>query len=238
MSGQIDVLLADLVEELNSPRDLDIEDVMTRVVDFAAAALGVTDGSIFLSHRTSAGPLFESVVPTSPEVVKVDELQHEIGQGPSVDAVRSDDAIVCTDLTRDERWPSWSEAALSVGITGVISARLRAREQTIGALNLYSRAGTTMTVADVDTARQLAKHVAALLAATINQSTLNDALLSRSAIARAQGVLMERYGMTEDRAFELLKRVSQQNTVKIREIARRLADGESLASIDTSASPG
>jgi GAF domain-containing protein len=232
VSEHISAGLADLVEDLNSPRSMDIENVMTRVVQFATETLGITDGSIFLAHSTSLGPYFESVVPTSPEVVKVDELQHDIGAGPAIDALTSSEPVFSPDLRADDRWQQWSVSAVDLGITGVISARLRARERTIGALNLYGHSQHTLSQTDEKTVKQLAKHVAATLAAAIDQSTLNAALLTRSVIARAQGLLMERYGVTEDRAFGVLKRISQDNNVKIREVAERVAAGDLIDDID------
>ncbi len=234
MTDALDRALADLVHDLNQPRTLDVEVVVTRVVRFATEALGVTDGSVYLAHRTSSGPLFESVVPTSPEVAKVDDLQHEVMQGPSIDSISTGDVVVCADLAADDRWPAWRESAMDLGFTGVISVRMHARERAIGALNLYSRSEHLMTSADVETVTQLAKHIAAVLAAALDQSTLNAALLSRSLIARAQGQLMERYGVDEEKAFGLLRRVSQHNNVKVREIAERLLAGERLDAIDLS----
>lgn len=38
------------------------------------------------------------------------------------------------------------------------------------------------------------------------------------------GILMERYALTEDSAFKLLKKASQDRNVKLREIARRICE--------------
>ena len=48
---------------------------------------------------------------------------------------------------------------------------------------------------------------------------LRQALESRDAIGQAKGILMERQGCTADEAFDILRRGSQRENRKLREIA-------------------
>lgn len=226
MHGQMDTAVAHFVESLHREVAMDLDDAMTRIVEFASTTAGVRDGSIFLAHPTAAGVLYDTVVPTSAEVVKVDDIQHEVAQGPSLDAIASEDTVFAPDLLADDRWPLWRPAALEIGIGGVVSARLQSRGRTIGALNLYTREPDRLSSSQAMTLELLAKHAAAALAAAMDHSTLTEALLTRSVIGRAQGVMMERYGLTEGRAFELLKRYSQTSNTKLRHVAARILDGE------------
>jgi hypothetical protein len=52
---------------------------------------------------------------------------------------------------------------------------------------------------------------------------LEIALAGRRLIGRAQGMLMLRYGLDEDRAFAFLARQSQDQNIKVREVAQRVA---------------
>ncbi len=51
---------------------------------------------------------------------------------------------------------------------------------------------------------------------------LERAMASRAEIEQAKGILIEQSGVTSDEAFELLKRVSQRENRKLREIAAEL----------------
>jgi AmiR/NasT family two-component response regulator len=51
---------------------------------------------------------------------------------------------------------------------------------------------------------------------------LQAALASRHMIGMAQGILMLRYGVDETKAFAFLSRTSQQENVKLREVAQRI----------------
>ena len=53
---------------------------------------------------------------------------------------------------------------------------------------------------------------------------LEEALLSRDVIGQAKGVLMERFHLTPDQAFEELRASSQKHNRKVRDIAAELAD--------------
>ena len=55
-------------------------------------------------------------------------------------------------------------------------------------------------------------------------SQLQRALLSRDVIGQAKGILIERFTTTPEDAFEMLKRSSQKLNVKLREVARILAE--------------
>jgi AmiR/NasT family two-component response regulator len=57
---------------------------------------------------------------------------------------------------------------------------------------------------------------------------LQEALTRRTLIARAQGVLMERYGMSEGAAIGVLKRLSMQTQVRVHDLAARVLDGADL----------
>ena len=56
-------------------------------------------------------------------------------------------------------------------------------------------------------------------AARERMAQLRQALESRHAIGLAQGLLMNRYGLTVEQSFEYLRRRSQAENVKLRELA-------------------
>jgi AmiR/NasT family two-component response regulator len=53
---------------------------------------------------------------------------------------------------------------------------------------------------------------------------LNEAVKTRTLIGQATGVVMERYGLPDHRAFALLTRLSQERYVKLRQIAQEIVD--------------
>lgn len=55
-------------------------------------------------------------------------------------------------------------------------------------------------------------------------TTISGLASSRARIEQAKGVLMATYGVTEDRAFEILVWRSQQTNIKVRELAERFME--------------
>src|SRR4051794_3711326 len=53
---------------------------------------------------------------------------------------------------------------------------------------------------------------------------LQEALVSRDVIGQAKGILMERFHLTADQAFERLRSASQEHNVKLRELAVLVAE--------------
>jgi AmiR/NasT family two-component response regulator len=58
------------------------------------------------------------------------------------------------------------------------------------------------------------------------RAQLEHALRSRIAIEQAKGIIAERYGLEVDTAFELIRRASRSNRVKLHELAARIRPGE------------
>ncbi|HEX2031478.1 MAG TPA: response regulator [Actinomycetota bacterium] len=55
---------------------------------------------------------------------------------------------------------------------------------------------------------------------------LTERLETRRLVDRARGILMDRYGMREADAFRFLQKTAMDRRLKLREVARRVVDGE------------
>jgi AmiR/NasT family two-component response regulator len=65
----------------------------------------------------------------------------------------------------------------------------------------------------------LARLLSATSSAHVRSSQLQEALDSRVAIEQAKGILAERYAMSVDEAFELMRRAARSNRLKLRDLA-------------------
>ena len=108
-----------------------------RIVDLAVNTLdGCEMAAISLVH--TAGRI-DTPVFTDKLALRVDEIQYETGQGPCLQSIRDHEVVVASDLAAEDRWPQFSRrAAAETGIRSMIGFRLFVREDTLGALNLYS----------------------------------------------------------------------------------------------------
>jgi GAF domain-containing protein len=175
----------------------------------------------------------DSPAVTDEVVAKADELQYELQEGPCLDAIRADELYVVGDLANDPRWPRWGPEAARLGLASILSVRLSTPHGVVGALNLYSREKDAFDDDSVQVAYVYASHAANALWATREVEGLRTAMRSRHLIGMAQGMLMERHGLTEDSSFEVLRRYSQMHNVKLRDVAAQVlaqrGDGDTTA---------
>ena len=200
-------------------------DAALRVVMETALRSGRWDAaSICVTGR--GGPML--VAFTDERAAAADRLQLELGEGPCMDAVgdnppnaQTERMIVAVDLATEQRWPRWAPGATALSFRGVGAVRLFT-DRTLGSLNLYSKdpAGRGRRVwQDADVAAALASVV---LAAACTERDLQRAAHSRGLIGQAQGILMQRYGLTAKAAFTLLRRYSQLHNTKMIVLAEEL----------------
>lgn len=153
-----------------------------------------------------------------------DQAQYDLNQGPCLDSVRDEHTVVCQDLTRDQRWPRWSPYVVEhLGVHSMLALLLFTTERRYGALNLYSRAPDGFGTDDIVMAEALAATIAVALASADEIDQRGTAMVNRTVIGQAQGILMERYDITDTAAFALLQRLSQSSNVKLITLATELA---------------
>lgn len=214
---------AELSEELSSSLDGPL--TFQRVVD---RALEVVPGCDHCGlHLRSRRGKVESATSTDPIAAEADSLQDELQEGPCVDAAFQNENFVVHDLMTDERWPVWASRAADLGIRSSMSIRLTANDATIGALNLYGDKPGAFD-GDHDIAMIFASHAAAAMANARLVGGLRNALDSRHTIGVAQGVLAMRYGISYERAFQVLHRYSNDHNVKLRDVAEQVLEVRTL----------
>ena len=105
-----------------------------------------------------------------------------------------------------------------------------ARRDRAGAVALH-RASGPLDARDRDAAVEIALHARIALAAWDTAEELERGLASRTLIGQAQGILMERFSLDADRAFQVLRRYSQDGNVKLVEVARRVVQTGALPAV-------
>lgn len=98
-----------------------------------------------------------------------------------------------------------------------MSFKLYTADRTAGALNLF---GFQADVWDTDAAA----HAAAAILAGRRAEQMEVALASRDRIGQAKGTIMERYGVDDVRAFEMLRLISQESQTKLAAVAQRVIE--------------
>lgn len=171
----------------------------------------------------------QTVAPTDEVVEQLDALQYELAEGPCRDSSWEGDTMLSPAVAVDERWPVWGPKAAALGIASALAVELAEAEgKRIGAVNLFWNQPRAFDRDDIAFAHVFARHAALAMVASMDEANLNLALDGRKRIGQAQGILMERFGLDEARAFEVLRRYSQDHNLKLRHVAERLVTTRSL----------
>ncbi len=179
---------------------------------------------------TSAG--LETMAATSELATGADHLQYELGEGPCVDTVRSHTTVISSDIASDPRWPRWGPlVARKCGFGSMLALLLYTGERSYGVLSLYSGRPHAFSADDILMAHSLATHLAVAVAAARTSQNQSIAMVSRLVIGQAEGILMERHGMSAGQAFELLRKISQNTNRKLVTVAEELVETGTTAGL-------
>ena len=212
----------DLHDEPTAARTID------RIAEFAQAAMRCDDAGILLVHTRRR---IETAASTSKRAERAHDLQTELDEGPCLDALTGDESFyLIGDTATDPRWPRWGKIVAELGIRSVLSIRLETRARRYGSLNLYGSTPKMFGTDDLAVASIFARHASIALATSQETDGLQRAMDARKVIGIAMGILMERYAIEPDRAFDVLQRYSQTNNIKLREVAQQVADRRALPS--------
>ena len=170
----------------------------------------------------------ESAAATSTLAEKCDALQYELGEGPCLETVWETEAHLTEDTSSETRWPRWAPRVAEHGIGSVLSIPLATSTETLGALNLYAEPTNGFSPDDIDLAVIYALHAANAMNAALMIQGLQTAVHSRHLIGVAQGILMQNRGIDMEHAFELLRRYSSHQNVKLREVAEHVVQSGDL----------
>lgn len=167
----------------------------------SGAGVSLLDGQ---GRRTSPGA-------THAVVLKADEVQYTLDQGPCLTAWATGRTVLVRDVAADNRWPLWSRAVADLPVRSVISSPLLIGTRCLGTVKIYSAAPGTYDAATAGPLEKFAAPAALLLDSIQTSDTprrfsdvLTTALGTRDTVTRAQGMLMERHRLTPGQALRKL----------------------------------
>jgi hypothetical protein len=127
-------------------------------------------------------------------------------------------------LRVDVRWPKYGPLAADLGIVSQMGIELFDEPGLIAGLNLYASTAGAFDDDTAEAAMLFAIQATHTLGRVMTQKRLTDAMTTRTILGRATGVVMERFQVSADRAFELLTRVSRMHDMTLEVLASQILD--------------
>jgi GAF domain-containing protein len=174
---------------------------------------------------------------THPEVPEIDQAQYRTGQGPCLDAYREGLPYIIDSTLEPGRWQEFRDSAARHGVLSTMSLPLVTHEGPIGALNLYAETERSYSSDDESIGELFASPAAFLLAnaqaywdARTLKENLEQAMQSRATIEQAKGIIMNSMGCGPEQAIRVLIKQSQEQNIKLRDLAAELVNNVSRRS--------
>lgn len=202
----------------------DVQSMLDAVVRLAVESLDSCEhaGISRITQRRITSPASSGEVPRV-----IDRIQEETGEGPCLDAIRSEQLFETGDLQAETRWPRFSKRAHEeTGVCSILAVRLFAGDDTMGALNVYSSQRDAFDDTDIALAAVFAAHAALAVSSVRREVGLEEKARSRDLIGQAKGMIMARSSVDEDQAFDMLRHASQRMNVKVKDIAEQIVGGK------------
>jgi GAF domain-containing protein len=218
--------MAELARAAASPRS--VQQVLGDVTEAVQELIPGADAAGIL--LIGKGGKFETLAPTSELPYQLDELQMRFNEGPCIEAALDEVIVRVDDFRTTERFPRYSPAVVELGVVSAVSFKLYTANRTAGALNVFAFKPNAFDGEDETIGTVLAAHAAAAILASREGEELQSAISTRDRIGQAKGIIMERYGVDDVRAFEMLRRLSQDSNTRLVDVAdsviqtRRKAD--------------
>jgi len=206
----------------------DVESTLRFIVD---GAVRLVPGARWAGISMINGGTIEARVPSAPVVETLDELQSTLNDGPCVEALSEHRTVLIDDMRTEQRWPLFAAAARDAGVASILSFQLFVRKNNFGALNLYASEPSIFGEESHLVGSVLAQHASVAMAASTTDRQLHAAIDSRDLIGQAKGLLMQRNGVTGQQAFKMLISVSQDQNMKLVEVARWLVETHEASSV-------
>jgi hypothetical protein len=205
-----------------------LNELLGLILETAVDVLGFDAATVTARHAES----LSTVAATDQRLVELDNAQYGQAGGPCVSVLDTPEAsVTLEDIAADDRWQTFREAARELDVASSLSIHVPAEavEGVAASLNFYARKQRRLGDEQVRVAAGFAAQVGAtMLGVEAYRTTarlasgLAEAMRTRAVIEQAKGIVMAERNVDADGAFEILRRMSHDRNVKLREVAQEI----------------
>ena len=204
-----------------------VEDFLSRLAEFSAETLSHSLGAeiecgVTLRRRKRSA----TVAGSSERALMLDRIEHAVGDGPCIQALRTGKVVVLSDIDTDPRWPVYQRELGAAGCHSTLGVPLEIGEDASAALNFFAAHANTFTAESVheaagfaDLAERSLRLAVRIGTAQARAEDLQAAMENRTSIDLACGVVMAQNRCSQEEAMVILTKVSSNRNQKLRDVA-------------------
>ncbi len=206
-----------------------ISDALFDLCDDVASLLGLRGVGVIVADDAD---VLRFAAASDDRIAVIEQLEERYEEGPCLEAYRRGEEVVA-DLTDDDVFPRFSQAAVEAGLKSVQAFPMRVHGHLIGALSLYGDDAVTLAEEEREAVRTLAAAAGAYILnyrAYAEQAQLavqlQHALTSRVVIEQAKGIVAEQRELDMAAAFECIRTHARSGGRRLHAVAQDIVDGK------------
>jgi signal transduction protein with GAF and PtsI domain len=202
--------------------DMYIEDILKLVVNVTAQVTGSKVCSIMLVDEKEGLIKIRASQAISDEYLKKPPLK--INEGIAGKVIRAKQPVFVKDVREEPEYKN-REIAAKEGMVSMLAVPMTVKGKTIGVLNIYTAKTHKFSEREIDVLGSIANQSAIIIENTelmVKTRVLQEEVELRKKVEKAKGILMREEKITEEEAYNRLRKFSMDNRKNMREVAEAI----------------
>jgi len=202
--------------------DLYLEDVLKLIVTLTANVMKAKICALWLLDEKTQSLKIRATQAMSRDYLK--ERTIKVGEGIVGLVAKERKPVVIESVIKDSRYKE-KDLAKKEKLVSMLSVPMIVKKKAIGVINCYTTASYKFTKSDIDLLSSVANQAASAIENTelmVKTKIIQEELEARKAIERAKGILMKEQGLTEEKAYNLIRKSSMNKRLSMKGIAEAI----------------
>ena len=226
MAKQIIRALAKISEAIAS--DLYLEDILKLIVTVTAEVMRSKICSLMLLDKSTKELAVKATQSVSEYYNKKPNIK--LGEGIAGRAAKYGRPITVLDVRKDKRYIN-QDIAKKENLCSLLSVPLIFKGNAIGVLNCYTAELHHFSQNEINIIKSIANQAAIVIEnfrLIIESKVIKEELESRKVIERAKGILMKQENLSEEEAYERIRKYSMDKRKSMREVSEAIILSEEM----------
>lgn len=202
--------------------DMYLEDILKLIVNVTAKVFNSKICSILLYDDREKVLKIRATQAMSNEYLKKPPLT--VGEGIAGKVFLEKRPIIVEDVRKEEEY-KYRDIAIKEGLVSMLSVPMIVKNRPIGVLNVYTNYRHKFTKKEIEIISSIANQAAIVIENTellIKTKILEEELETRKKVERAKGILMREENLTEEQAYNKLRKFSMDKRLGMKEVAEAI----------------
>ena len=202
--------------------DLYLGDILKLIVTLTANVMNAKICSLWLLDEKDQALRIRATQAMSEEYLKERKLL--VGEGIVGLVAKEKKPIIIPNVLNDSRYKE-KTLAKKEKLVSMVSVPMMVKNRVIGVINCYTTTLYDFRESDIDLLTAVANQAAVSIENTelmVKTKIVQEELEARKKIEKAKGILMKEKGLTEEQAYELLRKASMNKRLTMKDVAEAI----------------